>query len=103
MNEPAALVDDRLHKESFTVDGVLTAGRYCGTPVLVVRDEGDGYVIALWPDRKDPGRSHRKPKPFTFAKGEWWRIPRDQIDTDVDFLSPTFPLTLEPKPVSDAA
>lgn len=83
---------------------VLRVGRYLGTPVLVVQDDGDGFVVALYPDRLKPGRSHGKDKPFTFAKAEWWRLWAPQVeDADVDFEPPVFPLTLEPHPVPDDA
>lgn len=81
------------------VDRVLRAASYLGTPVLVVADTGDGYVTALWPDRVKPGRSHGREKPFTFNKGEWWRVWSGQVVVaEFEFEPPAFPLLLAPKP-----
>ena len=109
MSERSALLpapdwDDRLHREPFTVGAVLRHGRYLGVPVLAVQDDGDGFLVSLWPDRLKPGRSHGKDKPFTFNKAEWWRVWGAQIvDAELEYEPPEFPLTLEPKPVPDEA
>jgi hypothetical protein len=78
-----------------------TIAYYLGVPVLIVEDHHNGWVTALWPDKENPGRSHKKPKPFTYRKLEWWKFWKDQLKTDgaaeVEF--PSFPVQLAPKPV----
>ena len=93
-----------MHSEAtFAVSSVLRTGLYLDVPVLVVADEGDGWVIGLWPDRERPKRSHGKPRPFTFTKGEWWRFWGEQVKPaeDFEYEAPAFPLHLEPKAEGD--
>lgn len=74
---------------------------YLNVPVLVI-EEGDGWVLVLWPDKERPGRSHGQPKPYTYRKGEWWRVWSAQtIPCDHPYESPPLPLVLEPKPSWD--
>lgn len=78
----------------------VTIAFYLGVPVLIVEDHGDGWVTALWPDKENPGRSHKKPKPFTYRKLEWWKFWKEQLETTgaADVELPGFHFTLAPKP-----
>jgi hypothetical protein len=88
--------------EPFQVEGVIRPGRYTNVPVLVVKDCGHGFLVGLWPDKLNPGRSHGKQRPFTYQKGEWWVLWSGQIhESDHEFVAPSFPLVLQPHPTPD--
>jgi hypothetical protein len=90
-------------REPVEVTTIVRAGAYLGVPILVVADEGDGWLLSLWPDKERPGRSHGALKPFTYRRGEWWRLWGEQVThSDHTYEMPPFPLRLEPKPEAAA-
>lgn len=53
---------------------------YLGTPILVTLDYSNGWVEGVFPDRENPGRAHKRQKPYTYTgrgpdawRGRFWR------------------------------
>lgn len=66
-------------------------GRYLGMFVMLYGETGDGWIEARSPDREQPGRSHGKERPLTFAGDgpDSWsgRLWRDQVEVLMEIPS----------------